>query len=260
MQINDKYLDIDGKKISVNIRDGHNGDVLLIHGLGCSKESFDELLNGEWLKDRRLIAPDLPGFGKSSGPQEYSYTMEAHAKCLSGLLAKLKVTNPVIIAHSMGGAIALLLIEQLPSIEYFFCLEGNLIAEDCTISKAVASQSEDDFINYSYNADPARYRWGRHDSEPESGAIAFYRSSASLVRLSESGELLLRYNGLKYPKTYIYGYENRNTKAVRILAGQDVVGIEGCGHFMLNEKPDSTYSVIEERLKANIEAYPFKKK
>ena len=257
MQINDKYLDIDGKKISVNIRDGHNGDVLLIHGLGCSKESFDELLNGEWLKDRRLIAPDLPGFGKSSGPQEYSYTMEAHAKCLSGLLAKLKVTNPVIIAHSMGGAIALLLIEQLPSVEYFFCLEGNLIAEDCTISKAVESQAEDDFI-ISYNVDPVKYRWGQHAPGPK----GFYRSSVSLVQLSESGELLKRYNGLKYPKTYIYGDKIRNTKAVRVLAlaGQDVVGIEGCGHFMLNEKPDSTYSVIEEMLKANIEAYPFKKK
>ena len=189
------------------------------------------------------------GFGKSSKPHEYSYTMEQHASCLSGLLKKLNVTNPVIIAHSMGGAIALLLIEKLSSVEYFFCLEGNLVDEDCTISKEVESQSEEDFIINSYNVNPVKYRCRQLDSEADSSPIGYYRSSVSLVEMSESGELLKKFKELMCPKTYIHGHENRNTKAVRVLAGQDVVEIEGCGHFMLNDNPNSTYSVIEDRLR-----------
>ena len=241
-------IEIDGEKISANIREGTSGDILLIHGLGCSKESFDKVFEGKWFEGQRLIAPDLLGFGNSSKPQEYSYTMAQHARCLHGLLNKLKVTNPVIIAHSMGGAIGLLLIEMLSSVKYFFCLEGNLLDEDCTISKEVASQSEDDFIVNSYNVNPIKYRCRQLDSEPDSSPIGYYRSSVSLVEKSESGELLAKFKELSYPKTYIYGYENRNTKAVRALEGYDVVEIENCGHFMLNDNPNRTYSVIEDRL------------
>ncbi len=244
--------EIEGKNISVNIREGNNGDVLLIHGLGCSKESFDDLFEGKWLEGRRLIAPDLLGFGNSSKPQDYSYTMEEHAKSLQVLTNKLNVINPVVIAHSMGGAIGLLLIKRLSSVKYFFSLEGNLVDEDCTYSKAAQTQSEDDFIINSYAVNPVKYRCRQLESEPDSSPVGYYRSSVSLVEMSESGELLTMFKEMPYPKTYIYGYENRDAKAIKVLDGQDVVGIENCGHFMLNDNPNRTYSVVEDRLACQI--------
>ena len=243
-----QYINIGTKELSVNIKDGDIGDILYIHGLGCSKESFDNVFAGNWFAGRRLIAPDLLGFGESSKSTEYSYSMNEHANTLKELLVKLKSKRPVIIAHSMGGAIGLLLNDKLPTIKYFFCLEGNLISEDCFVSKKVASESENDFVKNNYYKNPLKYRCRQLESDPEPSPVAYYRSSVSLVEMSESGALLNKYFGLKHPKTYIYGEENRNIKAVRTLAGTDLAEIKDCGHFMLNDNPGQTYLEIERRL------------
>jgi alpha-beta hydrolase superfamily lysophospholipase len=241
-------IHIGTEQLSVNIKEGHIGDILFLHGLGCSKESFDDVFKNNFFAGLRLIAPDLLGFGESSKPVDYSYTMNEHANTLKKLLFILKSERPVIVAHSMGGAIGLLLNDKLPTIKYFFCLEGNLISEDCFVSKKIASESENDFVKSNYYKNPLKYRCRQLESDPEPSPVAYYRSSVSLVEMSESGTLLNKYFGLKRPKTYIYGEENRNIKAVRTLAGTDVAEIKDCGHFMLNENPGQTYLEIEHRL------------
>lgn len=243
-----QLIHIDSEKISVNIKDGDVGDILFIHGLGCSKESFNDVFTGNWFAGWRLIAPDLLGFGESSKPSDFSYSMYDYAKILKSLLFNLNSEPRVIITHSMGGAIGLLLFEMLSSIEYFFCLEGNLIAEDCFVSKKIISEPEEYFVNCKYKNNPISYRCRQLESDPAPDPVAYYRSSVSLVEMSESGMLLNKYIGLNIAKTYIYGEENRNIKAVKILSGTDVVEIKGCGHFMLNDNPDQTYFEIEKRL------------
>lgn len=241
-------IHIGAEEISANIKEGDIGDILLIHGLGCSKESFDEVFEGNWFAGWRVIAPDLPGFGESTKPLEYSYGMDEQADILKRLLDRLNSKRLVVVAHSMGGAIGLLLNDNLPSIEYFFCLEGNLIIEDCFVSKKIASKPEIDFIDNVYHKNPLWFRCRQLESDPAPSPIAYYRSSVSLVEMSESGTLLKKFMGLKSPRTYLYGEKNRNTEAVRVLAGTDVIEIKGCGHFMLNEDPEQTYSEIENRL------------
>lgn len=234
--------------LSANIRNGHAGDILFIHGLGCSKESFDYVFQNELFKEWRLIAPDLLGFGESTKPDDFSYTMDDHANTLHKLLVELESKQPIIIAHSMGGAIGLLLNDKLPSIQYFFCLEGNLVAEDCFVSKTVASEVENEFTKITYYKNPLNFRCRHHESEPAPSPIAYYRSSVSLVKLSESGVLLDKFLNLESPRNYIYGEENKNTKSVHTLANKDIIEIKNCGHFMLNDNPHDTYREIARKL------------
>ncbi|MFK5895052.1 MAG: alpha/beta hydrolase, partial [Pseudomonadota bacterium] len=219
--------------IVMNTQYGSKGDILFIHGLGCSKESFNDAFTATGLSDYNLIAPDLPGFGVSSKEDNILYEMSNQAEYLKSLLDILKINNPIIIAHSMGGAIALLLIEQLKSIRHFFCLEGNLVAEDCSISRKVAALSQDYFVNKEYIDHPLKYRCQRLSSDPEASPVSYYKSSVSLLKLTESGKLLEKYLKLECPKTYIYGEENKNTRAVSLLEGEDLVEVDGCGHFMM---------------------------
>lgn len=243
-----KLIYIADHKISFNVKEGNSGDILFIHGLGCSKESFDEVFFGSWFKGKRLIAPDLLGFGVSSKPSDYAYRMEDHAFMLHTLLNELNSERLIIVAHSMGGAIGLLLLEKIKAIQHFFCLEGNLIGADCFISKKIAAISEKDFIKTQYQKNPLLYRCRQGEEEPAPSPIGYYRSSLSLVKHSESGELFKKFKALKCPKTYIYGEENKNIKAVKLLDNNDVLEINGCGHFMLNDNPSDTYDEIEARL------------
>jgi len=248
MSVFKQFFQIGTEALAVNIQEGDIGDILFIHGLGCSKESFDEVFAGDWFEGRRLIIPDLVGFGESSKPSAFSYSMKDQAKTLKRLLIQLGSERPTIIAHSMGGAIGLKLNELLPAIEYFFCLEGNLIAEDCFVSKKIAAKSESDFVNNIYPKNPVAFRCRQLESDPAPSPIAYYRSCVSLVELSESETLLHKFMTLPSPKAYIYGEKNKNIKAVNAITGIDALEIKGSGHFMHNDNPVQTYSEIENRL------------
>src|SRR5215471_11218599 len=127
---------IDGHDICCWIRRGSERGILLLHGLGCSKESFEPAFErGALPEELTLIAPDLLGHGESSQPADAPYSLEAHGELVVRLVQTLGLRQLYVVGHSMGGAIGLLCSDRLPSIAGFFCLEGNLIAEDCTIAR-----------------------------------------------------------------------------------------------------------------------------
>jgi len=242
-----------GLELSVNIKENEHrgnskGDILFIHGLGCSKESYKEAFSYSKFAQYRLIAIDLPGYGASSKPKDLCYDMQEHADFLKEITEKLDIKNPIIMGHSMGGAVALLLIKQLDSIKYFFSLEGNLTDDDCAISRETAVLPMEEFLTSEYPQNFMKYRCRRRKIDPDPDPLAFYKSSVSLVEMSDSGELLEQYRDLPYPKTYIYGDENRHSKTVALLQGEDIVEVPDSGHFMMNENPEFCYDQIAKRM------------
>jgi len=56
----------------------------------------------------RCLAPDLPGFGRSSFPQNFQGTLEEMAAFVDGLLASARVAEPVnLVVHDFGGPFGL---------------------------------------------------------------------------------------------------------------------------------------------------------
>jgi len=93
--INIAYID-EGKSDKV---------LLLIHGLGTSAKSW--IKNIPTLsKEYRVIAVDLPGYGKSD-KGFYKYSMSWNAQVLTEFLTELKIDKATFIGHSMGGQISL---------------------------------------------------------------------------------------------------------------------------------------------------------
>lgn len=88
--------------------------LLLLHGLGCSKESFIDIWFRDELRDYSIISLDLLGFGDSSKSEKFSYKMEDHASVCAKILNEFSLKKIHIVAHSMGGAIGL---HRLNSIE-----------------------------------------------------------------------------------------------------------------------------------------------
>jgi pimeloyl-ACP methyl ester carboxylesterase len=239
---------VDGIEISYFLRRGSERSILFLHGLGCSKESFEAAFEpGTFPDDVTLIVPDLAGHGESSRPHEFAYSLESHAAVITRLLVEEDVRRPYVVGHSMGGAIGLLCAEKRNDVAGFFCLEGNLIAQDCTVARRVAGVPEGVFVDRMFPLAPMRFRCRGLPTDPPASAIAFYRSAVSLVGWSESGLLLQKLLRLEGRKTYIHG-DKSSLEVLNRLRGVDVVSIRHVGHFMMLESPAETYASIVARL------------
>lgn len=86
--------------------------VLVLHGSPAASEAMQPLLR-ELHADARLIAPDLPGMGRSTRVVA-DYSFDAHARSALDLLDKLGVPRVHLIAYSMGGGVALELSRLAP--------------------------------------------------------------------------------------------------------------------------------------------------
>jgi pimeloyl-ACP methyl ester carboxylesterase len=86
--------------------------IIFVHGLGTYLRAWEK--NIEDLKsDYRVIAVDLPGYGKSSkNPHEGSMTY--YASIIVDLMDKLKIESAVLSGHSMGGQISMVTALQYP--------------------------------------------------------------------------------------------------------------------------------------------------
>lgn len=79
--------------------------IVLIHGLGASSEMWEFQFEPLTKAGYRVIAPDMPGFGKSPESNE-TLTIESMADEVANLMRDLKIAKANIIGLSMGGAIA----------------------------------------------------------------------------------------------------------------------------------------------------------
>ena len=84
---------------------GEGTPVIFIHGLGASLYAWRENLDPVATAGFRVVAYDNRGFGSSDKPA-HGYTNAEYARLLIALMDSLRITDAVLVGHSMGGAIA----------------------------------------------------------------------------------------------------------------------------------------------------------
>ncbi len=103
--------------------------VVMIHGLSGSLNDYlysHQLMSA--LKEQfRIILIDRPGAGYSYITNEKTYTLENQIEIIKELLERLQVTNPIIVGHSLGGALALNFAALHPEYEARYVLLAPLI-------------------------------------------------------------------------------------------------------------------------------------
>jgi pimeloyl-ACP methyl ester carboxylesterase len=102
-------------KIDSNLRyrDVGSGPVIvLLHGYLETLKIWDEFTI-ELSKKYRVIAPDLPGHGKSEITEEVQ-TMESMAYQIKLMLDHLEIEKCFMVGHSMGGYVTLAFLEKYP--------------------------------------------------------------------------------------------------------------------------------------------------
>lgn len=81
--------------------------VVFLHGWGMNKKCFDKIIHNI-ANDYQILSLDFFGFGKSGEPSKYFDTYE-YAYHIFVLLKKLNLDKIILVGHSFGGRIAILL-------------------------------------------------------------------------------------------------------------------------------------------------------
>jgi len=110
--------DADGTTLRVHYVDEGPRDgapVLLLHGEPSWAYLYRHIIAGLVAKGRRVIAPDLIGFGRSDKPtRRADYTYERHVAWMSDWLTGLDLTGLTLFCQDWGGLIGLRLVAAFP--------------------------------------------------------------------------------------------------------------------------------------------------
>ncbi|MFB6959853.1 alpha/beta fold hydrolase [Streptomyces sp. NPDC056309] len=217
-----------------------------VHGLGATSPAyFTETAVHPLLTGRRSLLIDLLGHGISDRPTSFDYTLEAHADALAAALACAGVTGAELIAHSMGGSVAIVLAARHPHVvSRLVLVDANLDpiphAPVSRGSSHIASYTEQEFLAGGW--EEVRDRAGSHwwSTMRLAGHEALHRSAVHLTRgtVPTMRELLL---DLTIPRTYLLPEADGPLPGTDELteAGVSIVAIPDCGHNIMLDNPEA---------------------
>lgn len=103
--------------IATNYHDAGSGPaVLLIHGSGPGVSAWANWRGvlPELASDRRVLAPDVVGFGYTQRPDAFAFTQESWVEHLVSFLDALGLERVSVVGNSFGGALGLWLATRRP--------------------------------------------------------------------------------------------------------------------------------------------------
>lgn len=241
------------------LSEGRGGAVLLLHGLGGFAEAWRHNLPVLG-RHARVIALDLPGFGRSAKPRG-PYPLAFFAGAIESFRNELGLERLALIGHSLGGAVGVayavayparvervaLLGAVVPGFDYRAswvyrllaapglgellagCLWPGLLRVALAQCFARPEPEEVDFLVRTSYAD-------RTSPEGQAAFLSTLRSvSADFVAENERYRAAL--GVLALPVLLVHGFKDRvvpvaHSKAVAsALPNAQVRWLEGCGHF-----------------------------
>jgi pimeloyl-ACP methyl ester carboxylesterase len=173
--------------------------------------------------------------------------MTALSDCLRGVIEHFHIERLHLVAHSMGGVLALTLANSGSISPLSLTLaEGNLTSADAFMSSRIADRSEAAFVKRyelwvtllpSFMTDETEQRQQSYAASlQQSSAVAMYRASKSCAEWSQSEELSPLFARLLCPRAYVVGEKTRQRRglpAVALSPPVTLFEISGQGHFMM---------------------------
>lgn len=218
---------------------------MYVHGLGSTSPAyFAASATHPLLAGRRSLLVDLLGHGHSDRPEEFDYTLEAHADALAVALADAGVEGAELIAHSMGGAVAIVLADRHPHLVSRLVLVDANLDPHRTVpvmpgSSGIASYTEEEFLARGWAE--VRDRVGAHwwSTMRLAGRTALYRTAVHLAAGTKPTmrELLLE---SRIPRTYLLPEADGPLPGADALeaSGVAVVSVPDCGHNIMLDNPE----------------------
>jgi pimeloyl-ACP methyl ester carboxylesterase len=237
-------------------RQGHKETIVLLHGLGGSKENYYEACKSDSLANHTLIFFDNPGTGNSTYYEDFLLNVDDLAAISSLFIEHLNISNFILCGTSMGGLTTLLYLknDRKEKVKAYINIEGNLLPEDCMFSSKVVAYDFDTFDTLIFPKTildmKAKGNTGYHiianNLQLNTNVKSYYNYSFQTVEYSATGDLLKQFIAVSIPKVFIYGNENNSLSYIPelIKSGVAVKEISNSNHFIFYDNPKELYEVI----------------
>ncbi|MFF8909007.1 alpha/beta fold hydrolase [Streptomyces olivaceoviridis] len=220
-----------------------------LHGLGAMSAVYHAHIAARpELAGRRSLFVDLPGHGTSDRPQDFGYTLEGHADAVATVLDAAEVAGAELIAHSMGGAVAVVLAHRRPDLVSRLVLtEANLDAfpPPTAGSSGIAAYREDEFVEggHARVLEAVGPLWAATMRLADPRAL--HRSAVGLRKGSEPVMRTLL-EGLHVDRVFLQGEHSGELAGREGLeaAGVRVVTVPGAGHNVMFDNPDAFVAAV----------------
>jgi pimeloyl-ACP methyl ester carboxylesterase len=263
---------VDGIRLNV-VEAGEGPALLLLHGVSASHENWEFTIPA--FADRfRVIAPDLPGHGRSAKP-DAPYTMDFYAGVVRSLGHALGVREAVVVGNSLGGEIAIelalsyplwtrALVLAAPAVGFGTPLQSvgwtiGAVAGPRILKLALPLALERCFYDPSSPGHAERQR-----ILAERLAADDCPSFARAVARSISGAIAAGrqpLDGLTQPTLVVWGRDDRmralstSRRLAREMGHARFAVLERCGHLPMLERPAEFNALVAEFLRA-VDAAP----
>jgi pimeloyl-ACP methyl ester carboxylesterase len=270
-----QFIEIGGQRLHYVDTGGTGPAIVMIHGLGGTLWNYTYALSGKLSGEFRVIAVDRPGSGYSTRPDDASATLSAQADTLAKFIRALGLKQPLLVGHSLGGALSLAIALDHPDCAGALALVAPLtqaqddvpepfrrlvvtspmmrkiIAWTLAIPMSIRNAPMLLMIVFGPDAVPADYPTrggGLLGLRPKS----FYNTSSDLLAANEDlPGMMKRYDGLTIPLGMLFAkgdlildYRRQGEAMKQQCPALELVLLDGHGHMLPLTAPDATADLI----------------
>jgi pimeloyl-ACP methyl ester carboxylesterase len=247
------------------IDDGGSGGtpVLFVHSLAGNSGHWSSQLE-HLRKNRRAVAIDLRGHGKSASAQYGGYSVEAMANDIDSVARALGLTRFILVGHSMGGSVSIEYAGRHPEM-----VEGLLLADPSGDARKLPAGLIEPFLaaldSDSYAGAVEEY-WrsmlvGSNPSVQEKILEDLRRTKKEVVIGVFKSTLgfdpitaLLRYPGKKL--SVVTHLNDTPLSLHSLLPDLPHVSLSGTGHWLQLDRPDEFNRIMDDFLLSLVDCAP----
>ena len=265
-----RFVEVDGLRLHY-LEAGAGTPVLLLHGWPTSSFLYRNVAP-HLAAGHRVLALALPGFGRSDKPLDASYSFRFFDRTLTGFLDALDIPATGLVVHDLGGPVGLHWMVHNPGRVTALGLLNTLIYPRPSMAVVAFILASYTPLLKGYLVSPAGLRLAMNagtccsdalTDEMVAGVQAPFEETVARKALLKAahglhpGGMATIADKLKettVPVRVIYGTRDRilpdvartMARVARELPHAEVTALDGCGHFLQEDRPDEVGALLAE--------------
>ena len=257
---------------------GQGRPIIMLHGLAGNLRNFTYALSERLDQDYRVIAIDRAGCGWSKRSKPEIATLQEQARIIAQFIDKEQIDKPLIVGHSLGGAIALALaleynnkisglalicpatqtVDKVPDIFRFLNISNRLLRFFLahTFSSLFGILTRKDTFEIAFSPEPVSENFSiKGGGDLALSSKAFIKTSEDLVFALSSAPLLVgREKELDVPTKTLFGEKDEildvklHGEKFAELSGTQIKVLAGKGHMLPLTQPKECSTFIRSMM------------